>query len=71
VTTFQWPFPPHEHLGGLSLFASETVPPDDAWVSTTIRRFSEFFQSCPPEWLASEDPTLLQRVRKFEGRYCA
>ena len=71
MTTFRWPFPPHEHLGGLSLFASETVPPDDVWVSATIRRFNAFFQSCPSEWLAGEDVTLLQRVRKLEGLYGA
>jgi hypothetical protein len=69
ATVFPSPFPDHSHLGGLSLFSSRTVPPVDAWVRTTVARFSAFFESCPPHWLAAEDPTLLARCAEFRGVY--
>jgi hypothetical protein len=63
----RWPaeFPPHTHLGGLSLFTSSQLPFVDEWTRATVRRFGEFFASCPLEWLQIEDSTLLRRCEEF------
>jgi hypothetical protein len=62
------PFPRHTHLGGLFLFAGPLLPPEfEAWMKTTVLRFTEFFERCPVGWLAIEEPQLLQRLREFQG----
>jgi hypothetical protein len=65
-------FPAHTHLGGLFFLAGPTRPAAfDAWPAAedwsvkTLRKLSQFFESCPPEWLAIEDPVLLQRLAEF------
>ncbi len=61
------PFPAHKHLGGLTLFMHQTHPAGfDEWTRATVLRFRQFFDTCPPEWLAVEDPELLRRVAAFE-----
>jgi hypothetical protein len=56
-------FPYHTHLSGLYLLAG---PPYSnnlrQWTEKTINRLDKFVKSCPPEWLAIEDPELLQRL---------
>jgi hypothetical protein len=66
------PFPTHTHLGGLFFLAGplhppafDQWPPAREWSAKTVRRLAEFFESCPPEWLAIEEPVLLQRLREF------
>jgi hypothetical protein len=62
------PFPQHSHLGGLYLFTGPVLPPSfDDWMQATVTRFSHFFADCPAEWLAAEDPVLLQRLSEFQG----
>lgn len=62
------PFPPHTHLGGLFLFTGPLLPPMfQTWMEQTVRSFTRFFESCPAEWLAVEDPELLRRLDEFRG----
>lgn len=64
--------PVHRHLGGLSLFASQ-VPADlyqqldwfRCWVQETVSKFVQFYETCPSEWLDSEDPVLIQRLGEY------
>lgn len=59
------PFPPHTHLGGLSLFAGPVLPPTfDDWMRTTVDRFTVFFDSSAD--LDIEDPELLRRFNEFQ-----
>jgi ribosomal protein S12 methylthiotransferase accessory factor len=61
------PFPPHIHIGGLHLYTGVSQPPRDLppaffeWRRHTLLSFDAFFRSCPPEWLAIEEPELLRR----------
>ncbi|HJW89098.1 MAG TPA: hypothetical protein VJ436_00510 [Anaerolineales bacterium] len=60
------PFPPHIHLGGLSLFSGPVLPPQfTEWMERTVKGFNEFYEHCPAEWLAIEDPVLLERLAEF------
>lgn len=60
-------FARHFHLGGLHLYTgtahpSAGMPPAYFdWRRHTVMAFEAFFRSCPPEWLAIEDPELLRR----------
>lgn len=70
------PFPWHSHLGGLFLLAGpvyppafEQWPPARDWCLRTIRGLVQFYANCPPEWLAIEDPVLLQRLAEFREAY--
>lgn len=65
AAVFPRPFPNHSHLGGLSLFTGPTMPAADAWVRSTVVRFTDFFDGCPPEWIGIEEPTLLRRCGEF------
>jgi hypothetical protein len=61
------PFPVFEHLGGLYTFTCEIIPGMlSDWVSRCVDQFLGFYEACPPEWVASEDPVLLQRVKGFQ-----
>lgn len=52
--------PRHTHLGGLYLLAFEQVPESlHQWMARRVERFASFYATCPQEWLADEDPTLL------------
>lgn len=64
------PFPRAEHIGGLYTFAllpalMEGDPPPDlvAWLGRCAAQFQAFYDTCPPEWLAIEDPVLLRRIQ--------
>jgi len=61
-------FPSYSHIGGLFLFAGPPIshPDFQEWQQTTIAQFVLFFESCPAEWVAIEDPTLLHRIRTFQ-----
>ncbi|MBN2304532.1 MAG: hypothetical protein JXQ72_08655, partial [Anaerolineae bacterium] len=61
------PFPTHEHLGGLYLFAGSTpwLPGFEAWAWETVTRFNTYFVQCPPAWSAIEDPVLMERIALF------
>jgi hypothetical protein len=70
------PFPAHTHLGGLFIFAGPTHPeafktwtPALEWTLSTLKRFVNFFEACPSNWLAIEDPTLMQRLTEFRGAF--
>jgi hypothetical protein len=57
------PFPRYRHLGGLYTFAAGTLPDEFRdWLGRCAAEFSSFYASCPPEWLAVEDPVLLARL---------
>jgi len=59
--------PGHDHLGGLYLFANEILPDSfREWMTQCVDRFTAFYAACPPEWLAVEDPVLLDRLAEFE-----
>lgn len=62
------PFPAHQHLGGLSLFAGPVLsaPIFQEWMRATVQRFTDFYATCPADWLASEDQVLLARLREFQ-----
>jgi hypothetical protein len=32
----------------------------------TVQRFTEFYATCPADWLAIEDPLLLERLHEFQ-----
>ncbi len=63
-------FPPHYHLGGLHLYTGPADPPASLppsffeWRRSKILTFERFFNECPKEWLAIEDPELLRRHRE-------
>jgi hypothetical protein len=66
------PFPRHTHLGGLFFLAGpthptafESWPAAGEWSAKTVRGLEQFFERCPPEWLAIEEPVLLQRLAEF------
>ena len=63
------PFPHAEHIGGLYAFAllpalTTSDPPPDlvAWLGHSAAQFLAFYTNCPPEWVAVEDPVLLERI---------
>ncbi|NWF69121.1 MAG: hypothetical protein HXY40_08545 [Chloroflexi bacterium] len=60
-------FPAHQHLGGLFMFAGplDYPPQFHDWMRSTARQFLDFYATCPPHWLALEDPVLLRRVYEF------
>ena len=65
-------FPSHSHLGGLFLLAGpvhppafESWPPAREWTIKTVNGLAQFFETCPAEWLAIEEPVLLQRLEEF------
>ena len=65
-------FPSHSHLGGLFLLAGpvhppafESWPPAREWTMKTVNGLAQFFEACPAEWLAIEEPVLLQRLEEF------
>ena len=67
------PFPAHYHLGGLNLFSyaipgsvNELNPGLQKWIQRTTMDFSQFFADCPEDWLAIEDPVLLNRVLEYQ-----
>lgn len=55
-------FPRFRHLGGLYLLAYSQLPPDP-FLFRMIQNQISFFQTCPQEWLDSEDPVILERLR--------
>lgn len=60
------PFPPYEHIGGLYTFSGEVPPPElGDWAARCVEDFTGFYAACPPEWIAIEDPVLLQRIEEF------
>ena len=65
------PLPRHVHIGGLHLYTGPTRPPADMppafhnWRRHTLMSFDAFFQHCPPDLLALEDPELLSRHREM------
>ena len=61
------PFPRFEHIGGLYTFTGD-VPPLalHSWVARCVARFTAFYQKCPPEWVAIEEPMLLRRLEEFQ-----
>lgn len=60
------PFPRHEHIGGLYTFAAGIAPDfQHDWVARCVQRFSAFYERCPQEWLETEDPVLLSRLKEF------
>jgi hypothetical protein len=66
------PFPAHNHLGGLFFLAGpvhppafDNWPPAREWSMKTVKGLVQFFESCPAEWLAIEEPVLLQRLEEF------
>lgn len=62
-------FPSHTHIGGIHLY---TGPVTDArfagWFEHTVNHFARFYASCPPEWLAIEDPALWRRHQAYSER---
>lgn len=63
-------FPSYTHLGGLFLFAQDTIalpPAFQMWQERVIADFTNFFAACPAEWLVIEDPVLLARWRESKG----
>lgn len=61
-------FPAHTHLGGLSLFTGPILPPAfNGWMKTTVASFTDFFETCPDDWIAIEDPELLRRFLEFQA----
>jgi hypothetical protein len=60
------PFPQYEHLGGLYTFAGDILPEMRGWMTRCVEQFTAFYAACPSEWLASEDPVLLQRLAEFQ-----
>ena len=66
-------FPSHYHLGGLNLFSFSLPksmqglnPSLQNWILRTTMDFSKFFNDCPKEWLAIEDPVLLNRLLDYQ-----
>jgi hypothetical protein len=67
------PLPEHCHFGGLSLFTND-IPEDlyqqlgwfRLWMNETILKFIQFYATCPQEWLAIEDPVLIQRINEYQ-----
>ena len=61
------PFPCFEHIGGLYTFTGE-MPPEALhdWVARCVERFTAFYKVCPREWIAAEDPVLLERLEEFQ-----
>jgi hypothetical protein len=63
-------FPPHIHLGGLHLYTGPTHPLTSMprsffdWRRHVTLSFDRYYATCPPEWLAIEDPALLRRQRQ-------
>lgn len=68
------PFPQAEHIGGLYTFALLPAlmagdPPPDlvAWLGRCAAQFRAFYAACPAEWVAVEDPVLLNRIKDAAG----
>lgn len=61
------PFPVHTHIGGIYLYTGPVLDSRfEAWMRYTVKQFDRFFASCPPEWLAVEEPELLRRHNMFK-----
>ena len=75
------PFPRCEHIGGLYTFTGEVSPetgevspetrgrppePLHPWVARCVERFTAFYAACPRQWVADEDPVLLERLEAFQ-----
>jgi len=60
-------FAHHVHIGGLHLYTGTTQPPTGMprayldWRRHTLMCFESFFQNCPTELVAIEEPELLRR----------
>jgi len=54
------------HLGGLSMLTTG-IPPVayQPWFRAFVGRFADFFDGCSDDWLATEDPALLRRLKEF------
>ena len=60
------PFPKYRHLGGLYTFTAEVGrQTQDGWLARCVAEFSAFYRACRPEWVAVEDPVLLERLEEF------
>jgi hypothetical protein len=59
--------PRHDHLGGLYMFAGE-IPPKSLhdWMEGRVKGLSAFYEGCPREWVATEDPVLVARLKEFQ-----
>lgn len=61
-------FPKHMHIGGIYLYTGPVLDSRfDAWMNYTVTQFDQFFATCPPEWLAIEEPELLRRHYMFKN----
>jgi hypothetical protein len=59
--------PRSDHLGGLYMFAGEILlEPFRDWMESRVERFTAFYEKCPHEWVAAEDPVLLERFKEFQ-----
>ncbi len=67
-------FPEHEHIGGLHLLTwdpralKRLIAKDIGlknYFQNTFSRFLAFYESCPQEWLALEDESLLKRIAQL------
>jgi hypothetical protein len=60
-------FPEYLHIGGIYLYTGPVLDARfDSWMRHTVTQFERFFTSCPPEWLAAEEPELLRRHNVFK-----
>ncbi|MCB8945642.1 MAG: hypothetical protein H6658_17975 [Ardenticatenaceae bacterium] len=61
-------FPKHGHIGGIYLYTGPVLDARfDDWMHYTVTEFERFFATCPPEWLAIEEPELLRRHNMFKS----
>lgn len=59
-------FPLYRHLGGLYTFTAEVERhTQDGWLARCVAEFNAFYQACRPEWVAVEDPGLLERLEEY------